>query len=126
MRLNRARLYIANSRPIKLDRQATATLELPASSFKDFAAFLEQGTSDFSKALLAEESLVVLFGEEFRGEAVENLVAWGLKRGPIPILSASPISATTRTRAALPIWGFSRSTAGLRAGHCAGSFPRIS
>ena len=45
-----------------------------------------------------------LFGEEFRGEAVENLVAWGLKRGPIPILSASPISATTPTRAAPPIW----------------------
>ena len=81
VRLRRARLYIANSRPIKLDRQSTATLEIAASSFTDFAAVLQEGASDFSKALLAEESLLVLFGEEFRGEAVDNLVAWGLKRG---------------------------------------------
>ena len=84
MRLRRARLYIANSRPIKLNRQAKATQELPADGYKNLAAILEQGTSDFSKALLAEESLVVLFGEEFRGEALETLVAWGLKRGPNP------------------------------------------
>jgi NADH-quinone oxidoreductase subunit G len=84
VRLNRARLYIANSGPIKLDRQAKATQELPPGGYKDLAAFLDQGTSDFSKALLAEESLVVLFGEEFRGEDAENLVAWGLKRGPNP------------------------------------------
>jgi NADH-quinone oxidoreductase subunit G len=84
VRLRRARLYIANSRPIKLNRQAKATQELPADGYKNLAAILEQGTSDFSKALLAEESLVVLFGEEFRGEALETLVAWGLKRGPNP------------------------------------------
>ncbi|MGA3130811.1 MAG: NADH-quinone oxidoreductase subunit NuoG [Terracidiphilus sp.] len=80
VRLNRARLYIANSQPIKLDRQAKATQALPADGYKDLAAFLEQGTSDFSKALLAEESLVVIFGEEFRGEAAKKLVTWGLKR----------------------------------------------
>jgi NADH-quinone oxidoreductase subunit G len=84
VRLRRARLYIANSRPIKLNRQAKATQELPADGYKNLAAILEQGTSDFSKALLAEESLVVLFGVEFRGEALETLVAWGLKRGPNP------------------------------------------
>ena len=33
--------------------------------------------------MLAEESLVVIFGQEFRGAAVENLVAWGLKRGNV-------------------------------------------
>ncbi len=83
VRLNRARLYIANHRPIKLTRQAKATLELPANGYKDLAAVLEQGTSDFSKALLAEESLVVIFGEELRGDAVQNLVAWGLKRNNV-------------------------------------------
>ncbi len=83
MRLNRARLYIANSRPIKLDRQAKATQQLPPDGLKNLAAILDQGTSDFSKALLAEESLVVLFGEEFRGEDVENLIAWGLKRSNV-------------------------------------------
>jgi NADH-quinone oxidoreductase subunit G len=83
VRLNRARLYIANSKPIKLDRQAKATQQLLADGPKNLAAFLDQGTSDFSKSLQAEESLVVLFGEEFRGEDVENLVAWGLKRGNV-------------------------------------------
>ena len=80
VRLNRARLYIANSRPIKLDRQAKATQEIPAGGYKDLAAFLAQGASDFSQAIAAEQSLVVIFGEELRGEAVEKLVAWGLKR----------------------------------------------
>ncbi len=80
VRLNRARLYIANSIPIKLDRQAKAVQHLPADGYKDLADFLGAGNSDFSKAILAEESLVVLFGQEFRGNAVENLVTWGLKR----------------------------------------------
>src|ERR1700691_88875 len=51
VRLNRARLYIANSRPIKLKRQAKATQELPAADLKNLAAILDDGTSDFSKAL---------------------------------------------------------------------------
>src|SRR5579863_1845217 len=76
VRLNRARLYIANTRPIKLTRQAKATLEFSADGYKNLAATLEQGTSDFSKSLLAEESLVVIFGEEFRGDVLANLVAW--------------------------------------------------
>jgi NADH-quinone oxidoreductase subunit G len=83
VRLNRARLYIANSRPIKLDRQAKATQEISPDGYKDLAAFLDAGDSDFSKAVLAEESLIVIFGEESRGAAAENLVAWGLKRGNV-------------------------------------------
>ncbi|HUA91391.1 MAG TPA: NADH-quinone oxidoreductase subunit NuoG [Terracidiphilus sp.] len=83
VRHNRARLYVANTRAIKLERQAKMTQEIPAGGYKDFAAFLAAGTSDFSKAVLAEESLIVIFGEEFRGEAVSNLVAWGLKRGNV-------------------------------------------
>jgi len=83
VRLNRARLYIVNSRPIKLDRQARATQQVPCGGYKDLAAFLAQGESDISKALDAEESLVIIFGEEFRGEAVEKFIAWGLKRGNV-------------------------------------------
>jgi NADH-quinone oxidoreductase subunit G len=80
VRLNRARLYIANCTPIKLDRQAKAVQHIPADGYKDLADFLSAGKADFSQAILAEESLVVLFGQEFRGEPVESLVAWGLKR----------------------------------------------
>ncbi len=84
VRLNRARLYIANHRPIKLERQAKAMQVIPADGYKNLAAFLTAGDSDFSKAVQAEESLVVLFGEELRGRMVEDIVAWGLKRGPNP------------------------------------------
>jgi NADH-quinone oxidoreductase subunit G len=84
VRLNRARLYVANSEPIKLTRQAKATLNLKPGDYGKLAAIfengLDSGQSEFSKALLAEESLVVIFGEELRGAAVDDLIAWGLKR----------------------------------------------
>ena len=83
VRLNRARLYVANAKTIKLERQARLTQELPADGYNDLPAFLESGQSDFAKAILEEESLVVLFGEEFRGKSLEKLVAWGLKRGNV-------------------------------------------
>ncbi|MGA3262505.1 MAG: NADH-quinone oxidoreductase subunit NuoG [Terracidiphilus sp.] len=88
VRLNRARLYIANSRPIKLERQAKAILQLPENGYQALAAYLSRNdakneNADFSKAVLAEESLVVVFGQEFRGRVVESLVAWGLKRGNV-------------------------------------------
>src|ERR1035441_7060061 len=83
VRLNRARLYIANDRPIKLERQATAAQGLPPDGYKDLVAFLDAGNADFSKALCAEESLVVIFGQELRGHSVEALVEWGLKRGNV-------------------------------------------
>ena len=88
VRLNRARLYIANSKPIKLERMAYATLRLRAHGYQAIPEYL--GGSDdtiknavFRKAVLAEESLVVIFGQEFRGQAVESLVAWGLKHGDV-------------------------------------------
>jgi NADH-quinone oxidoreductase subunit G len=83
VRLNRARLYIANEKPIKLDRMAKAAQELPADGYKDLAAFLDHSDADFSKAVRAEESLVVVFGQEYRGYDVETIVQWGLKRGKV-------------------------------------------
>ncbi len=83
VRLNRARLYVANSATIKLARQAKATRELRPGDYSKLAASLDSGRTDFSKAILAEESLIVIFGEEFRGEAVESLIAWGIKRGNV-------------------------------------------
>jgi len=85
VRLNRARLYIANSKPIKLVRQAKATLQLPENGYQSLAAYLSRNDADhenaaFSNAVLAEESLLVIFGQEYRGQDVKTLVAWGLKR----------------------------------------------
>jgi NADH-quinone oxidoreductase chain G len=83
VRLNRARLYVVTDSEIKLERQAKDTLQISAGGYEQIAATLEGGESEFAKALLAEESLVVVFGEECRGQAVEKLVAWGLKRGNV-------------------------------------------
>jgi NADH-quinone oxidoreductase subunit G len=83
VRLNKARLYIANSKTIKLERQAKAVQGLPPNGYKDLTAILDRNATDFAKAVMAEESLVIIFGQEFRGSAVEPLVAWGLARGNV-------------------------------------------
>jgi NADH-quinone oxidoreductase subunit G len=83
VRLNRGRLYIANTKAIKLERQAAATLRLLADGYATLAASLEQSGSEFSKAVLAEESLLVILGPELNGAQTAELVAWGLKRGTV-------------------------------------------
>ncbi|SPE26273.1 NADH:ubiquinone oxidoreductase, subunit G, iron-sulfur binding protein [Candidatus Sulfotelmatomonas gaucii] len=84
VRLNRARLYIANHAPIKLERQARAMQGLPPNGYKDLTTILDRGETDLAKAVKAEESLIVIFGSEIRGTAIHNLVTWGLNRGPNP------------------------------------------
>jgi len=83
VRLNRARLYIANSSEIKLERQAAAVQHLTQDGYPALGAYLDLSNSDFSKAVLAEESLLVIFGHEYRGAQVASLVEWGLKRGNV-------------------------------------------
>ncbi|MGA9587272.1 MAG: molybdopterin-dependent oxidoreductase [Terracidiphilus sp.] len=88
VRLNRARLYVANQKRIKLERLAKSSLRLPAGGYAAMAAYL--GGSDstmnnaaFREALLGEEKLLVIFGEEYRDSAVSDLVQWGLGRGNV-------------------------------------------
>jgi NADH-quinone oxidoreductase subunit G len=83
VRLNRGRLYIANDKAIKLERQAKAVQGLPPNGYKDLTTILDNNDTEFAKAVLAEESLLVIFGQEYRGEQVESLVSWGLKRGNV-------------------------------------------
>jgi len=83
VRLNRARLYIANTNQIKLERQAKATYRVPANGYAKLPAALDAADSDFAKAIAQEESLVVIFGEEFRGADVDSIVNWGLKRNNV-------------------------------------------
>jgi NADH-quinone oxidoreductase subunit G len=85
VRLNKARLYVANEKQIKLERQAKAALRLPAGGYAGLAAYL--GGSDaaikdaaFREAMIGEEKLLVIFGEEYRSSAVADLVQWGLGR----------------------------------------------
>jgi NADH-quinone oxidoreductase subunit G len=83
VRLNKARLYIVNHRSIKLERQARATQGVPPNGYRDLTALLDSGQGDFAKAVAAEESLLIVFGQEFRGEHIGAMVNWGLKRGNV-------------------------------------------
>ena len=88
VRLNKARLYIANSNAIKLERQAKMTLRLPADGYSTLAAYLGGSDADiqntaFRDAILAEESLVIILGSEFHGKQLEALVTWGLRRNDV-------------------------------------------
>ncbi len=88
VRLNRGKLFVANANPIKLERQAKATLRLPADGYSALAAYLAGSDAiiedaAFREALLAEESLLVIFGSEYSGAQLTELVAWGLKRGNV-------------------------------------------
>ncbi|MFC5864918.1 NADH-quinone oxidoreductase subunit NuoG [Acidicapsa dinghuensis] len=88
-RHNTARLYIATDSPIKLERQARQTLSLPVEGYESLTAFLSgddsalgeiENAKTFREAVNAEESLLVIFGQEFRGAAIESLVKWGLAK----------------------------------------------
>ncbi|WP_263357807.1 NADH-quinone oxidoreductase subunit NuoG [Acidicapsa ligni] len=95
-RLNQSRLYITTDSPIKLERQAIKSLQLPvgleSNGYEAFTEFLNgsdsaiEATSEaksFREAIEAEESLIVIFGEEYRGQAIESLVKWGLKKAGV-------------------------------------------
>ncbi|HTU43309.1 MAG TPA: NADH-quinone oxidoreductase subunit NuoG [Candidatus Aquilonibacter sp.] len=93
VRLHRARLYVINSRPIKLRRQATSFLQIPLGAEAKVAAFLagEDGAveglvSSFTKKdewvalrekLRGEQNLAVIFGSALRGAEVANVVKFG-------------------------------------------------
>jgi NADH-quinone oxidoreductase subunit G len=88
VRLNRGKLFVANANPIKLERQAKATLRLPADGYPALAAYLSGSDAvikdaAFRDAVLAEDSLLVVFGPEYSGTQIAELVAWGLKRGNV-------------------------------------------
>jgi NADH-quinone oxidoreductase subunit G len=93
VRLHRARLYLINSRPIKLRRQATSFMQIPAGSEGQVAAFLagsdsaadslvsSSGSKDvwatLRDKLRGEQNLVIVFGSELRGDDLASLVKFG-------------------------------------------------
>jgi NADH-quinone oxidoreductase subunit G len=77
VRLNHAHLYVANEKQIKLERQAKDSVQLGAA---ELAAHLADSTSEFTKAVTSEESLVIVLSTEVAGKALSEIIAWGLKR----------------------------------------------
>jgi NADH-quinone oxidoreductase subunit G len=97
VRLHRAKLYVVNSSPIKLRRQATAFVQIAPGSEGSFVQFLAGNDSaadsvtspqltrdaltQIRDALKDEQGLVVVFGSELRGQDVKVLIDYGLGRG---------------------------------------------
>ncbi len=98
VRLHRAKLYVVNSQPIKLRRQATSLVQIPAGAEGRFAAFVagddaaqnvlshavDAGESpapgsphELRDQLRGEHNLVIIFGSEIRGSDIASLVKFG-------------------------------------------------
>jgi NADH-quinone oxidoreductase subunit G len=93
LRLHRARLYVINSKPIKLRRQAASFMQIPAGAEGQVAAFLS-GNDAASDAIISSSSnrdawvalrdkmrgelnLVIVFGSEVRGDDLASLIKFG-------------------------------------------------
>jgi len=97
VRLHRAKLYVANSSPIKLRRQATAFAHVAPGSEGSFVQFLAGNDSaadavasphfprealiELRDKLKAEKGFIIIFGSELRGADVKTLVDLGLAQG---------------------------------------------
>jgi NADH-quinone oxidoreductase subunit G len=73
VRLNKARLYIANHKDIKLKRQAKAFTEVAEFGYAAFVDSLGKSNA-FTDAIKAEETLIVLVGNELRGGELVSLI----------------------------------------------------
>ena len=86
VRLHRSRLYVINSEPIKLRRQAVAFGHIPTGAEPNIAAYLagddsvlgslgaDTGWAGLRDKLRSEQNLVIIFGSELRGDAIVSLV----------------------------------------------------
>ena len=92
VRINAAKLYIANVEEIKLRRQAKAFVRLQPFGYGALAEFLAGGNDSaaqgavndtnalagFRDTLRAAEGLLILIGSELRGNDLRNLIRFGL------------------------------------------------
>jgi NADH-quinone oxidoreductase subunit G len=93
VRLHRARLYVINSKPIKLQRQATSFMQIPAGTEGQVAAFFagddaavdallipsanKEAWISLRDKLRGEQNLVIVSGSEVRGDGIAKLVTFG-------------------------------------------------
>jgi len=92
VRLHQAKLYVVNANPIKLGRQAAEFVQIPAEGYGEIAAFLSGSGQDgrgrpspdgsssshdhwrsLREKLRAEKDLIIIFGSEIAGAAVQEL-----------------------------------------------------
>jgi len=78
VRLHGARLYVVNSEPIKLQRQAVSFTQIAPSAYNELAGSVAAGPSggqwaELTAKLRAERNLVIIFGSEVVGDGVMAL-----------------------------------------------------
>jgi NADH-quinone oxidoreductase subunit G len=83
VRLNRAKLYIVNHKPIKLRRQAKLFAQIDEFGYGEAVSTLAGGNGADSltalrDAVKVEEKLVILIGSELRGASLKALIDFGL------------------------------------------------
>jgi NADH-quinone oxidoreductase chain G len=71
VRLNKARLYVVNDSDIKLRRQAVQVAHVSAGRYNEFVS---SGMEALAEKLRSEQGLVIVFGSEVTGSAVQELV----------------------------------------------------
>ena len=89
VRLRRAKLYLINSAPIKLRRQAVSFTQIPAGTEGKVAAFLagndgsvealggdKNAWTGLREKLRGEKDLIIIFGAEIRGNDIASLIAF--------------------------------------------------
>ena len=97
VRLHRAKVYVVNSTPIKLKRQATTFVQVAPGSEASFVQFLggndaaadsvvspalnRDALNGVRDKLKGEQGLVIIFGSELRGAPVKSLIDFGLAQG---------------------------------------------
>jgi NADH-quinone oxidoreductase subunit G len=90
VRLHRAKLYVINSQPIKLRRQATSFTQIPVGTQGKVADFLagDDAAADalgstkdawisLRDKIRGEQNLVIIFGSEIRGNDIAQLISFG-------------------------------------------------
>ena len=97
VRLHRAKLYVVNSAPIKLRRQAASFAEIAPGSEGSFVQFLSgkdavadsvvsakltrEALTQLRDQLKNQKELIIIFGSELRDGDVKTLVDFGLAQG---------------------------------------------
>ncbi|HEY1263774.1 MAG TPA: molybdopterin-dependent oxidoreductase, partial [Terriglobales bacterium] len=77
VRLHGARLYVVNSKEIKLRRQAVGFLQVAEGGEGKFVVAGDSPAKQLREKLLAEKDLVIIFGSEVRGADIAALVKFG-------------------------------------------------
>src|SRR5215813_8285788 len=93
VRLNNGRLYVVNSYPIKLRRQAKVFTQIPPDTYGELVRFLagedgaadklrsaeltRQALSDLRNTLRNEKGLIIIFGSDLTGADLEAVVKFG-------------------------------------------------